>query len=114
MVELVRLYSNPKAGREALLHARAKATSSRRPHERHISRQTQTRLDPHQACALAEAYTAGKTIKELAGTYGVQRVTVASLLRRQGVQRRQAGLTDEQAAEARLLYHEGWSLVRRV
>jgi hypothetical protein len=56
------------------------------------------------------AYRGGKTIKELAGTYGVHRVTVASLLRRHGVELRQVGLTPEQVREACCLYPQGWSL----
>jgi hypothetical protein len=39
-------------------------------------RQTQIRLDPHEADALAIAYREGKTIKEQVGRYGVHRLTV--------------------------------------
>jgi hypothetical protein len=108
----VHLYSNPKARLETFQRVLVKATSARRPNWRPVSRQTQIRLDPNKANALAEAYRDGQTIKELAGTFGVHRVTVSALLQRHGVERRQVGLTDEQTAEACRLYPEGWSLAR--
>jgi DNA-binding transcriptional regulator LsrR (DeoR family) len=111
-VELVHAYSNPKAGLETLPKLLVKATSSPRPHERTTFRQSQVRLEPLQVGALASAYAEGKGIKELAQRYGVHRVTVASLLRRLGVEPRQVGLTDAQVAEACRLYPEGWSLAR--
>ena len=61
---------------------------------------------------MAAAYRNGETIKELAGRYGIHRVTAASMLRRLGVERRRAGLSDEQADEASRLYPEGWTLAR--
>jgi lambda repressor-like predicted transcriptional regulator len=108
----VRLYSNPKVELETVLHLLDKAASARRSHERTTSRQAQVRLNPHQADALAAAYLDGTTIKELAGRYGIHRLTAASMLRRLGVERRRAGLTDEQVTEACRLYPEGWSLAR--
>jgi lambda repressor-like predicted transcriptional regulator len=112
IVELVHAYSNPKAGLEILPKLLVKATSTRRPPERPTSRQAQVRLDPYEANAVAAAYRNGETIKELAGRYGIHRVTAASMLRRLGVERRRAGLSDEQADEASRLYPEGWSLAR--
>ena len=82
LVELVRLYSNPKAVLETLPKLLVKATSSPRPHERPASWQAQVRLDHYQANALAAAYRDGKTVNELADSYGIHRVTAASLLRR--------------------------------
>jgi len=104
MVELVHAYSNPKAGLEILPKLLVKATSTRRPPERPTSRQAQVRLDPYEANAVAAAYRNGETIKELAGRYGIHRVTAASMLRRLGVERRRAGLSDEQVDEASRLY----------
>ena len=112
LVELVRLYSNPKAVLETLPKLLVKATSSPRPHERPASWQAQVRLDHYQANALAAAYRDGKTINELADSYGIHRVTAASLLRRLGVERRRVGLSDEHVDEASRLYPEGWSLAR--
>jgi transposase-like protein len=100
IVELVHAYSNPKAGLEILPKLLVKATSTRRPPERPTSRQAQVRLDPYEANAVAAAYRNGETIKELAGRYGIHRVTAASMLRRLGVD------------EASRLYPEGWSLAR--
>ena len=87
-MELVHLYSNPKAELEALPKLLARATSTRRPHKQPISRQTQIRLDPHQVTALAAAYRDGQTVKELAQRYGVHRTTVSALLRRLDVELR--------------------------
>jgi hypothetical protein len=110
--ELARLYSNPKAGLETLPKLLVKATSARRPLGRPTPRQAQVRLDPLQADALAATYKEGGTIKQLAGKYGVHRVTVTAMLRHLGVERRRVGLTDAQAVEACRLYPDGWSLAR--
>jgi lambda repressor-like predicted transcriptional regulator len=110
--EVVRLYSNLVTGAENVLQLRGKATSTRRPPERTRWRQAQVRVEPHEADALAKAYTEGKAIKELARTYGAHRLTVTSTLRRLGVELRQKGLTAEQVIEASRLYPDGWSLAR--
>jgi DNA-binding MarR family transcriptional regulator len=88
MVELVHLYSNPGAGLETLQQLLVRATSARRTHERPVSRQTQVRLNSHQAKALAAAYRDGQTMKELAQRYGAHRTTVSALLRRLNVELR--------------------------
>jgi hypothetical protein len=106
----VRLYSNLHS--MTMFHLRVKARATLRPRDRPAPRQIQTRLDTYQSNALAMAYRDGKTIKELACAFGVHRVTVAPLLRRCGVERRQVGLSDAQVAEACRLYPEGWSLAR--
>jgi DNA-binding GntR family transcriptional regulator len=49
------------------------------------------------------AYRAGKATTELAERFGIQRITVAAVLQRLGVELRQFGLSDEQVAEARRL-----------
>jgi transposase-like protein len=112
MVEVMRLYSNPKAGPETLPKLLARAASAHRPNERPVGRQAQVRLKAHQASALATAYQSGKATKELAERYGIHRATVTAILHRLGVDLRQRRLTDEQVAEACQLYPEGWSLAR--
>jgi lambda repressor-like predicted transcriptional regulator len=111
-VELVRLYSNPKAKLEVLPNLLVRAASAPRPHERPSSWQTQVRLDPHKAKELAAAYSTGTTTNELSARFGIHRATVTAILHRLGVNLRQRGLTDEQVAEACRLYPEGWSLAR--
>jgi Sigma-70, region 4 len=106
----MRLYSNLHS--MTMFQLRVKARATLRPRDRPALRQTQTRLDPYQSNALAMAYRDGKTIKELACAFGVHRVTVASLLRRHGVELREIGLTDMEVAEACRLYPDGWSLAR--
>jgi hypothetical protein len=112
LVELVHLYSNPKAGLESLASLHVRATSARRPHESPAARQAQVRLDPQRAKSLAAAYRAGEAINELAARFGVHRITVTAHLQRLGVELRQKGLSDEQVAEACRLYPAGWSLAR--
>jgi DNA-directed RNA polymerase specialized sigma24 family protein len=112
MVELVHLYSNPKAEPENLSKLVARATSTPRSRDQPAVRQAQVRLDAEQAKALAAAYRDGQTMKTLAERYGVHRTTVVAILQRHGVEPRQFGLPDEQVAEACRLYTEGWSLAR--
>jgi DNA-directed RNA polymerase specialized sigma24 family protein len=111
-VELVRLYSNPQGKPETLLQLRERATSSLRPRDRRISRQSQVRLDAQQARSLAIDYTEGKTITELARRFGIHRATVTALLHRQGVELRRAGLEAEDVTAATHLYVQGWSLAK--
>jgi transposase len=111
-VEVVRLYSNPEAKFETLQSSLARATSTRRPDERPVPRQTQIRLSPHDVAALAAAYRDGKTIKELAQRFGIHRVTVTAHLRRHGVELQRTGLTEEEIAAAAHLYGLGESLAQ--
>lgn len=108
----MRLYSNPRDGLKTLPKLLVKAASAPRPQERPVARQTQVRLDPHQAGALAQAYIAGEATKELAERFGIHRATATVILRRLGVDLRQRGLTNAQVAEACRLYSDGWSLAR--
>jgi DNA-directed RNA polymerase specialized sigma24 family protein len=59
--------------------------------------------------SLVAGYEAGKTVKELAASFGIDRNTVSRRLRQAGVTVRPRGLTDDQAAEAVCLYEAGWS-----
>ena len=111
-MELVRLYSNLKAGPKTLLHLRVKAMSAPRPNGRPSTRQSQVRLDPQQANTLAMAYRAGRATNELAAQFSIHRSTVTAVLRHHGVEPRQVGLNNERLAEACRLYPEGWSLAR--
>jgi hypothetical protein len=65
-VELVHLYSNPKAGLEGLPKLLARATSTPRPSERPLARQVRVRLHAHQVNELAAAFRAGAAKTELA------------------------------------------------
>jgi predicted DNA-binding protein (UPF0251 family) len=108
----VHLDSNPPARVKTLVQLLVKATSAQRPQEVPASRQTQVRLDQHRADAVAMAYKEGKTMRELANDFGIHRSTVTVILERNGVETRQAGLSDEQTAEACRLYSGGWPLAR--
>jgi lambda repressor-like predicted transcriptional regulator len=111
-VEVVQLYSNLLPGPETMVQLRVKAAATARSRDRLPCRQSQVRLDPHQANALAVAYRAGKAIKELAAWFGIHRATVTAVLQRLGVELGQSGLSDAQVAEACRLYPDGWSLAR--
>jgi hypothetical protein len=108
--ELVRLYSNPGASFETLLHVRVRAKSSPRNQGRPVSRRTQIRLGSRQAKALAAAYRDGKTIKELSQRFGIHRTTVTTVLGRHGVETRRAGLLPAEVPAAATMYDQGWSL----
>jgi hypothetical protein len=66
-------------------------------------------LKPAQVDALVTGYQSGKTMKELAAEFGINRVTVSGHLRRAAVVPRRGGLDQEQAGEAARLYEDGWS-----
>ncbi|MGH3926416.1 MAG: hypothetical protein ACRDTT_26730, partial [Pseudonocardiaceae bacterium] len=66
-------------------------------------------LKPAQVEALVAGYQAGKTMKELAAEFGINRLTVSTHVRRAGVRTRRGGLDEEQAVEATRLYEAGWS-----
>ena len=69
-------------------------------------------LKPAQIDALIAGYEAGKTMKDLAVEFGINRLTVSAHLRRAGVPLRRSGLDTEQTAEAARLYDAGWSPVK--
>jgi DNA-directed RNA polymerase specialized sigma24 family protein len=66
-------------------------------------------LKPVQVDALIAGYRAGRTMKELAVEFGVDRRTVSTHLRRAEIATRQRGLDEEQVQEAADLYEAGWS-----
>jgi transcriptional regulator of acetoin/glycerol metabolism len=70
------------------------------------------RLTADEVRELVAAYEAGSTAYELAGQFGVHRVTVTSLLHRSGVVMRRCGLSKEQINETVALYRQGWPVAR--
>jgi DNA-directed RNA polymerase specialized sigma24 family protein len=70
---------------------------------------TARRLRSDDLDALVAGYEAGKTMKELAGEFGVSRQTVGGHLRRAKVPVRRAGLVSGQLAEVVALYESGWT-----
>jgi hypothetical protein len=66
-------------------------------------------LKPAQVGALIAGYNAGKTMKEMASEFDINRLTVSAHLRRASVRPRRGGLDHEQAVEAARLYETGWS-----
>lgn len=66
-------------------------------------------LKPAQIDALIAGYRTGKTMKDLAGEFGINRLTGSAHLRRASVIPRRGGLDQGRAAEATRLYEAGWS-----
>jgi DNA-directed RNA polymerase specialized sigma24 family protein len=66
-------------------------------------------LRPARVDALVAGYQPGRTTKDLAAEFGINRRTVPVHLRRAGVPIRRGGLDHDQVAEAVGLYEAGWS-----
>jgi hypothetical protein len=77
-----------------------------------VRHRTATRLSERQIAAIVDGYLAGATVYELAGRFGIHRVTVSAHLHRQGILIRQRGLDDEDVDHAVHLYAQGWSVAR--
>lgn len=75
-------------------------------------RQAQRRLTSEQVDQLVAQYQAGDDMAVLATRWGLHRTTVASHLRRAGVERRRQGVPSERADDVAQLYGEGWPLQR--
>jgi AraC-like DNA-binding protein len=80
---------------------------SPRPH-----RQVQRRLRTSDVDDICESYVSGKSIDDLARSYGVNRTTIISHLDQHGVPRRRVvrKMTDAQVAEAAAMYRDDHSL----
>jgi hypothetical protein len=66
-------------------------------------------LKPAQVDALITSYQAGRTIKELAAEFHIDRHTVSAHLHRTGVTTHRSGLDQQQSIEAARLDDAGWS-----
>jgi transposase len=75
-------------------------------------RQSQHRLDGAAITQLVQRYVGGSAIKDLAAEFAVHRTTITTVLRREQVEMRQAGLNATQLDEVQTLYRDGWSLAR--
>jgi AraC-like DNA-binding protein len=111
-VELLRLYSNRQNGQNRLHDVRCEAIVHYRARPAPAIRQGQHRLDGRAIAQMVERYLDGSAIKDLAREFRVHRTTVTTVLRRQHVELRQAGLNEGRVDEARQLYRDGWSVAR--
>lgn len=75
-------------------------------------RATQPRLSDEKVGQIVTAYETGKTVYELAAEYGCHRVTISTVLKRQGVALRGTSPTAAQIDEMVRLYESGLSLAR--
>ncbi|MDZ5144155.1 helix-turn-helix domain-containing protein [Microbacterium testaceum] len=75
-------------------------------------RRVQPRLTDEQVHRIAEGYSVGKTVYELATEFNCHRVTISAVLKRRGIAIRRTSPTNEQVAEMVRLYESGLSLAR--
>lgn len=73
---------------------------------------TARQLRPDEVDDLIEGYRAGRTVRELAQEFGVERRAVGRHLRARGVETKPPGLRPDDVPVAARLYESGWSLVR--
>ena len=72
----------------------------------------QNSVTPQMAVDMVARYEAGASIREVAAAFNVHRETAARHLRASGTQLGKAGLTEEQAARAEVLYLSGQTLAQ--
>ena len=75
-------------------------------------KQPQTRLNREDVTQLVAAYQAGARVKQLAEQFGIHRLTVSSILQREGVRLRPGGIHPDDLPEVIRLYQDGWALAR--
>lgn len=73
-------------------------------------RNVQPRISDEQARRIAEGYTAGKTVYELAAEFGCHRVTISAVLKRRGVALRLQPAAEEEVVRMIGLYKSDLSL----
>lgn len=74
------------------------------------SRQRQRRLRQSEVEEVVAAYQAGTTLKELAASHHVHRLTISAVLERSGIERRYRKLTNDDLDRVRNLYEQGTSM----
>jgi lambda repressor-like predicted transcriptional regulator len=111
-VDLVRAYSNPSDQVERLRLLLELPRDARRERHQRPPKQAQTRLDPEGVTQLVAGYQAGGRVKQLARQFGIHRLTVSSILQREGVALRPRGIHPDDLAEVIHLYGKGWALAR--
>jgi DNA invertase Pin-like site-specific DNA recombinase len=108
-VELLTAYSNQTHVRESL-EKLAALKPNRGPDQPRRPVQRQTRLRRAQVEDLVAGYRAGRTVYELAGSFGIDRRTVSAILKREGVRTRWRVMDEERTGRAVELYGSGLSL----
>jgi uncharacterized protein (DUF433 family) len=115
-VDLTGQLSNPQPALEALAELDIEPPNDAPPDKAHspvrIPRptpRTSRPLKPAHVKDLVAGYEAGKSMKELAAEFGIDRRTAATYLRRSTVALRRIGLRPEHTAEIADLYQAGWS-----
>jgi hypothetical protein len=109
-VDLVRGCSNLSDQVERLRTLLKLPRTARRERRPRTAKQAQTRLDSDEVAGLVAAYRAGGRVKQLARQFGIHRLTVSSVLQREGVALRPRGIHPDDLAEVTRLYQDGWAL----
>lgn len=86
--------------------------SSTAGHEGQAEYRTSRRLGPSEVDELVAGYQSGVTISQLAGQFGVHRVTVGRHLATRGIDTQRPALQPDDILAAADLYRAGWSLAR--
>jgi hypothetical protein len=84
----------------------------RRQRRQRSPKQVQTRLGAEGVAQLVAGYQAGGRVKQLASQFGIQRLTVSSILQREGVPLRSRGIHPDDLPEVIRLYRDRWALAR--
>jgi lambda repressor-like predicted transcriptional regulator len=83
-----------------------------RERRRRPPKQAQIRLGPNDVAQLVAAYEAGGRVKQLARQFGIHRLTVSSILQREGVALRHRGIHPDDLSEVIRLHRDGRALAR--
>jgi len=86
--------------------------TARRERRHRPPKQPQTRLNREDVTQLVAAYQAGARVKQLAEQFGIHRLTVSSILQREGVRLRPGGIHPDDLPEVIRLYQDGWAPAR--
>jgi hypothetical protein len=111
-VDLVRAYSNASDQVEHLRSLLDLPRAVRRERRQRAPKQAQTRLDSDEVAKLVAGYLAGGRVKQLAKQFGIHRLTVTSILQREGVTLRPRGIHPDDLPKVIRLYEDGWALAR--
>jgi hypothetical protein len=111
-VEVIGAYSNLSEQGERVKYLLTMMPSGPPEEKKRAPKQVQRRLRPAEIAELVTGYESGLTVYELGNKHRIHRVTVSSLLKREGIPLRGQSLTPEQVIQSISLYVNGLSLKR--
>lgn len=111
-MEFLKEYSNHGYQVEHLRSLLELPRVARHQRRQRAPKQVQTRLDREAVAKLVAAYRAGGRVKQLARQFGIHRLTVSSILQREGVTLRPRGAHPDDLPEVIRLYQDDWALAQ--